>query len=101
MTNHDHITFDANEEAAENNANGGVVSVTNAANDNDAGELGMGRKKYKRSKKNRNVRRVLSTVKNKIETIQEQYGGAANFLLLLEDNFSDVSSAHMVVEKQQ
>ena len=31
-------------------------------------------------------------MKNKIKTIQEQYGGEANFLLLLEDNFSDVSS---------
>ena len=37
------------------------------------------RKKYERSKRNRNVRRVLSTVKNKIETIQESYGGQPNF----------------------
>ena len=50
------------------------------------------RKKYERSKNNRNIRRVLTTVKNKIETIQESYGGTANFILIMEDNFTDVSS---------
>ena len=31
-------------------------------------------------------------MKNKIETIQESYGGAANFILIMEDNFTDVSA---------
>ena len=35
----------------------------------------------------------MVTVKNKIETIQEINGGKANFLLILEDNFSDLSSS--------
>ena len=50
-------------------------------------------KPKKASNKNRNVRRTLVTVKNKLETIQERNGGEANFLLLLEDNFSDLSSS--------
>ena len=50
-------------------------------------------KPKKASNKNRNVRRTLVTVKNKVETIQEKNGGKANFLLLLEDNFSDLSSS--------
>ena len=31
-------------------------------------------------------------MKKKIETIQESYGGTANFILIMEDNFTDVSS---------
>ena len=45
------------------------------------------------SKKNRNIKGVLTTVKNKIENIQEQNGGHPNYLLLIEDNFSEVSSS--------
>ena len=52
-----------------------------------------GKKPKKVSNKNGNVRRTLVTVKNKIETIQEKNGGKANFLLILEDNFSDLSSS--------
>ena len=44
------------------------------------------------SKKNRNVKGALKTIKNKIETIQEQNGGVPNFILILEDNFTDVTS---------
>ena len=48
-----------------------------------------GKKKKGFSKKNRNVRGKLITLKNKLENLQEINGGNANFLLLIEDNFSD------------
>ena len=41
------------------------------------------------SKKNRNIRGQIVTLKNKLETLQEKNGGVANFLLLVEDNFSE------------
>jgi hypothetical protein len=44
-----------------------------------------GKKAQSNSKKNRNVRRALVTVKNKIEW--------RNYLLLLEDNLSDLQSS--------
>ena len=48
-------------------------------------------KKSGHSKKNRNVKSVIKTLKNKIETIQMNNGGNPNYLLIFEDNFSDVA----------
>ena len=67
-----------------------VEKQKDAGNDTTKKKKG---KPKKASNKNRNVRRTLVTVKNKVETIQEKNGGKANFLLLLEDNFSDLSSS--------
>ena len=50
-----------------------------------------GKKKKGFSKKNRNVRGKLITLKNKLENLQEISSGNANFLLLIEDNFSDLT----------
>ena len=47
-------------------------------------------KKLTHSKKNRNIKSVLANIKNKIENIQTNNGGSPNYLLILEDNFSDV-----------
>ena len=48
-------------------------------------------KKY--SKKNRNIKKVLITAKNKIETFQENNGGQANYLLLIEDNCTELPAS--------
>ena len=50
------------------------------------------KKKYKHSKKNRNIRAQIITLKTKLENLQERSGGRSNFLLIVEDNFSDVHS---------
>jgi hypothetical protein len=50
-----------------------------------------GGKSRKQSKKNRNVKGVLGTLKNKLENIQKDNGGQPNYLLLVEDNFTDLN----------
>ena len=47
-----------------------------------------GEKSRKQSKKNRNVKGAL---KNKLENIQKDNGGHPNYLLLVEDNFTDLN----------
>ena len=49
-------------------------------------------KRVAHSKKNRNIKSAITTIKNKIENIQTKNGGSPNYLLILEDNFSDVSA---------
>ena len=50
-----------------------------------------GEKSRKQSKKNRNVKGVLGALKNKLENIQKDNGGHPNYLLLVEDNFTDLN----------
>ena len=50
------------------------------------------KKKSNHSKRNRNIKSALGTIKNKLENLQAQNGGHPNYLLILEDNFSEVSA---------
>ena len=49
-------------------------------------------KKKSFSKKNRNIKALIQNLKNKVETLQSNNGGTPNFLLIFEDNFSEVSA---------
>ena len=85
----ENATKQGNNEEVENVETPLSDDVEDASPKNDAEPAG--KKSRKQSKKNRNVKGVLCTLKNKLENIQKEYGGQPNFLLLLEDNFTDLN----------
>ena len=85
----ENATKQGNNEEVENVETPLSDDVEDASPKNDAEPAG--KKSRKQSKKNRNVKGVLCTLKNKLENIQKDNGGQPNFLLLLEDNFTDLN----------
>ena len=82
------------EHETEDTGNENAVGGNEKAVDKNKDAIEGNDKQYKNSKKfsskkNRNVRGQIVTLKNKLETLQEKNGGVPNFLLLVEDNFSE------------
>lgn len=79
-----------NLEVAETTKDGRTVGNDDDESNQAADEAAP--KRVTHSRKNRNIKSVITTLKNKIENIQTKNGGSPNYLLILEDNFSDVSA---------
>ena len=88
------VDLNKNVDETEDTGNENAVGGNEKAVDKNKDAIEGNDKQYKNSKKfsskkNRNVRGQIVTLKNKLETLQEKNGGVPNFLLLVEDNFSE------------
>ena len=89
MESSENVVEETGETAVEANQN---KEKENTIDDREDGDVEThAPKKSGHSKKNRNVKSVITTLKNKLENIQENNGGKPNYLLIFEDNFSDVA----------